>query len=192
MTSFFLVLVVVLVAVALVFGVMALLSGEDPGLSPVEPDGRAVPLPTMRPLVEDDLLSVRFDAALRGYRMEQVDRALRRAAYDVGYKDEMISVLEAEVTALREGRTEEADLLRAARESATQVVPAGTDVAAEAPEVTAVVAADDEVAEVAEVDGAAGSDPADDLVSATATRATGSSSTAAGRTDDGGTGRSGD
>ena len=41
--------------------------------------------------------------------MAQVDQALRRAAYDIGYKDELIGVLEAEVTALREGRTEDAD-----------------------------------------------------------------------------------
>jgi len=119
-----LVLVVVLVVAALVFGVVALLSGDDPGMTPAEPDGRAVPLPANRPLTEEDVTRLRFDTVLRGYRMEQVDRALRRAAYDVGYKDEMIAVLEAEVIALREGREEDAELLRKARESATMAVPA--------------------------------------------------------------------
>ena len=118
MGSFLLVLAVVLVVAALVFGVVALISGEDPGLSNAEPDSRAVPLPNDRPLGESDLTDVRFDTGVRGYRMEQVDRALRRTAYDLGYKEEMIGVLEAEVTALREGRLEEADLLRQARESA--------------------------------------------------------------------------
>jgi hypothetical protein len=50
--------------------------------------------------------------------MGQVDRMLRRTAYDLGYKDEMIAVLEAEVIALREGRSEDAELLRKAREGA--------------------------------------------------------------------------
>ena len=58
--------------------------------------------------------------------MAQVDQALRRAAYDIGYKDELIGVLEAEVTALREGRTEDADVLRQAREAASRPTAAAT------------------------------------------------------------------
>jgi DivIVA domain-containing protein len=90
-----------------------------------EPDGRAVPLPNARSLTEFDLKALRFDVGLRGYRMAQVDRALRRTAYDLGYKDEMIAVLEAEVAALREGRAEDAELLRTARESASGPEPVG-------------------------------------------------------------------
>jgi DivIVA domain-containing protein len=111
-------LAVALVAAALVWGVAVLIQGGDPGLQPAEPDGRAVPLPTVRPLHEADLGSVRFDTAARGYRMAQVDQAIRRAAYDIGYKEELITVLEAEVTALRDGRTEDAEVLRKAREAA--------------------------------------------------------------------------
>jgi DivIVA domain-containing protein len=117
MGSFVLVSIIVLVIAALVFGVFALLSGDDPGLGVVEAD-HVVPLPGNRPLLERDVSALRFDTSLRGYRMVQVDRALRRAAYDIGYKDEMISVLEAEVAALRDGRTEEAELMRKAREDA--------------------------------------------------------------------------
>ncbi|MCW3843669.1 DivIVA domain-containing protein, partial [Micromonospora yasonensis] len=124
-----LLLVVALTVAAVVFGVTVLVSGRDPGLVPVEPDGRAVPLPGGRPLHESDVAEVRFDTALRGYRMAQVDQAMRRAAYDIGYKSELIGVLEAEVTALREGRTEEADALRRAREEA-----AATSPSAEVPE----------------------------------------------------------
>ncbi|MFI6130319.1 DivIVA domain-containing protein [Micromonospora sp. NPDC051141] len=120
-----LLLVVALTVAAVVFGVTVLVSGRDPGLVPAEPDGRAVPLPGGRPLDESDVTGVRFDTALRGYRMAQVDVALRRAAYDIGYKSELIGVLEAENTALREGRTEEADALRRAREEAV-VAGAGT------------------------------------------------------------------
>ncbi|WFE26518.1 DivIVA domain-containing protein [Solwaraspora sp. WMMD791] len=118
MDQFLLVLVAALTVAAVVFGVTVLVTGNDPGLTPVEPDGRAVPLPGTRPLLEQDITRVRFDTAVRGYRMAQVDQALRRAAYDIGYKDELIEVLQAEVAALREGRTEDAEVLRRARDAA--------------------------------------------------------------------------
>ncbi|MFI1191876.1 DivIVA domain-containing protein [Micromonospora sp. NPDC020750] len=125
-----LLLVVALTVAAVVFGVTVLVTGRDPGLVPVEPDGRAVPLPASRPLRESDVGDVRFDTAARGYRMAQVDQALRRTAYDIGYKSELIGVLEAEVTALREGRAADADELRRTREQAA--------VAAEAADATPV------------------------------------------------------
>ena len=117
-------IVVALVVAAIVFGVTVMVGGGDSGLTPVEPDGKAVPLPGDRPLAEDDILATKFDTALRGYRMSQVDQALQRAAYDIGYKGELIGVLEAEVTALREGRVEDADTLRGAREAAIAPPPA--------------------------------------------------------------------
>jgi DivIVA domain-containing protein len=120
-------LVVALVAAALVFGVVTLITGGDQGLEPVEPDGSAVPLPVSRPLTEVDLTALRFDTAMRGYRMAQVDQALRRAAYDLGYKEELINVLEAEVAALREGRVEDAEALRKARESAARPAVPGAE-----------------------------------------------------------------
>jgi DivIVA domain-containing protein len=116
-----------LVVAAIVFGVTVMLSGGDSGLTPAEPDGRALPLPSDRPLGEEDLLRTRFDVALRGYRMSQVDQALQRAAYDIGYKGELIGVLEAEVLALREGRIGDADTLRRAREAAIAPPPDAPD-----------------------------------------------------------------
>ncbi|TCB99672.1 DivIVA domain-containing protein [Micromonospora zingiberis] len=121
MGQLLLLLVVAVTVAAVVFGVTVLATGRDPGLVPTEADGRAVPLPGDRPLRESDVGEVRFDTALRGYRMAQVDQALRRAAYDIGYKTELIGVLEAEVTALREGRTAEADALRSAREQSASL-----------------------------------------------------------------------
>ena len=115
-------IVVALTVAGIVFGVTVMMSGGDSGLTPVEPDGRALPLPGDRPLGEEDVVRARFDTALRGYRMSQVDQALQRAAYDIGYKGELISVLEAAVTALREGRTADADVLRRAREAAAQPI----------------------------------------------------------------------
>lgn len=113
-----LLLVLALTVGAVVFGVMTLVTGGDPGLQPVEPDSRARPLPTDRPLHEGDVGRVTFDVTWRGYRMAQVDQTLRRLAYDVGYKSELINVLEAEISALREGRTEDADTLAEARSAA--------------------------------------------------------------------------
>jgi DivIVA domain-containing protein len=118
MGQLFLFIVVALVVGAIIFGVTVMLGGGDSGLTPVEADGRALPLPSDRPLGEEDVVRTRFDTALRGYRMAQVDQALQRAAYDIGYKGELIGVLEAEVSALREGRTADADVLRRAREAA--------------------------------------------------------------------------
>lgn len=131
MREVLLLLAVVLTVATVVFGVTMLVSGRDPGLVPTEPDGRAVPLPGGRPLAETDVAGVRFDTALRGYRMAQVDEAMRRAAYDIGYKSELISVLEAEVDALRDGRIEEADALRQAREEAAATGPADAATAEE-------------------------------------------------------------
>lgn len=123
-----LLLVAALTVAAVVFGVAVLVTGRDSGLVPAEPDGTAVPLPSTRPLRESDVGQVRFDTALRGYRMAQVDQAMRRAAYDIGYKTELIGVLEAEVTALREGRSADADALLRAREAAAGAHPgAGGD-----------------------------------------------------------------
>ncbi len=112
-----LLLLAVTVAV-IAYLVVWVFTGNDDGLDPEEPDGRAVPLPGSRPLVESDISTLRFDTVARGYRMVQVDAALRRAAYDVGYKQELIDVLEAEVIALRDGRMDDAEALRQARDGA--------------------------------------------------------------------------
>ena len=118
MGQLLLLLVGVLVVAGIGFGVVVLITSGDPGLAPAEPDGRAVPLPAGRPLAEADIAALRFDTALRGYRMAQVDAALRRTAYDLGYKEELITVLMAEVDALRAGRRDDADLLCEARDQA--------------------------------------------------------------------------
>jgi DivIVA domain-containing protein len=151
MATLLLVLVVVLVIAGLVFGVVSLLSGDDPGLVPVDPDGRARPLPNERSLHEGDLQRVRFDVVLRGYRMSQVDRVLRRTAYDLGYKDEMIAVLEAEVAALREGRLGDAEVLRRSRESAASSEP---PVDIQGPDITIWAPAPADVEQVADGDDA--------------------------------------
>jgi DivIVA domain-containing protein len=139
MAEFLLVLIAAVVVGAIGFGVSLLITGDDPGIDGHEPDGRSVPLPSSRPLVEGDVNQLRFDTVIRGYRMNQVDTALRRAGYDIGYKEELIQVLEAEIKALREGRQEDADALRDAREAAAAgaggtAVPEAAAAPAPAPE----------------------------------------------------------
>ncbi|MFI5906421.1 DivIVA domain-containing protein [Dactylosporangium sp. NPDC051541] len=126
MAEFLLVLIAAVVVGAIGFGVSLLITGDDPGIEGHEPDGRSVPLPSSRPLVEGDVNQIRFDTVVRGYRMAQVDTALRRAGYDIGYKEELIQVLEAEIKALREGRQEDADALRDARLAAASGAAAET------------------------------------------------------------------
>jgi DivIVA domain-containing protein len=123
-SQFLLIAAVALTVGAVVFGIAVLITGDDGGLRPVEPAGRGVPLPADRPLTEFDLSQVRFDTAVRGYRMAQVDAAMQRAAYDIGYKDELIKVLQAEIDALREGRLPDAEVLRRAREASLAPVTA--------------------------------------------------------------------
>jgi hypothetical protein len=122
-----LLLVIAVTVGAVVFGVMTLVTGGDPGLRPAEPDTRAKPLPSDRPLVEGDIGRVTFDTAWRGYRMDQIDQTLRRLAYDVGYKSELIEVLQAEITALREGRVDDADTLASTRAAALASRPPVTE-----------------------------------------------------------------
>ena len=157
MGQLLLLLVGVLVVAGIGFGVVVLITSGDPGLAPAEPDGRAVPLPAGRPLAEADIAALRFDTALRGYRMAQVDAALRRTAYDLGYKEELITVLMAEVDALRAGRRDDADLLREARDQALVaaqpapasepaiVIPAGATDADTDAEIDAEIDADEAV-----------------------------------------------
>ena len=132
MAEFLLVLIAAVVVGAIGFGVSLLITGDDPGIEGHEPDGRSVPLPSSRPLVEGDVGQLRFDTVVRGYRMAQVDNALKRAGYDIGYKEELIQVLEAEIKALREGRQEDADALRDARVAAASGASPDSLVASEA------------------------------------------------------------
>ena len=144
-----LLLVIAVTVGAVVFGVMTLVTGGDPGLRPAEPDTRAKPLPSDRPLVEGDIGRVTFDTAWRGYRMDQIDQTLRRLAYDIGYKSELIEVLEAEIVALRDGRIEDADALAHTRAAALNPKPP----------VTAPEAVIELVSEVAPVRAAAEEEP---------------------------------
>lgn len=146
MSEFILVSLVVALACGIAFAIVVLVTGDDPGLTPAVNDGMPADLPNDRPLSESDVLATRFDTGLRGYRTSQVDETVSRLAYDVGFKDELIKVLAGEVSALRAGRTEEADALRDVRRKALGEL--GDDTAATAkmdPEAAPPKRADDDV-----------------------------------------------
>lgn len=130
MADFLLVVIAAFVAAGIVFGIAVLATGGDPGLAAADPDRRPRTLPRDRPLVEPDVAAVRFDTALRGYRMADVDEVLRRVGYDLGYKGELIRVMEAELTALRDGELEQANELQRMR----MVALGRADVSAVGPE----------------------------------------------------------
>jgi DivIVA domain-containing protein len=67
----------VLVAAAILFGVVAFVAGRVEGMAPAPPDeGR--PVPGDRGLTGEDLQLARFPLAVRGYRMHDVDVLLVR------------------------------------------------------------------------------------------------------------------
>ncbi|NUS72340.1 MAG: DivIVA domain-containing protein [Corynebacteriales bacterium] len=66
-----------------VFGGVLFVLGRIPGLSDPVPDGVPRGLPDDRPITAEDVRHVRFDTAPRGYRMDQVDAALRRVSQEL-------------------------------------------------------------------------------------------------------------
>ena len=90
---------VFLLAGIAVIAVVALLAvGRLGELPDVEPDRAPLALPD-RPLVRDDVDSVRFAVGMRGYRMDEVDDVLDRLASEVSERDATIAQLEDQLRA---------------------------------------------------------------------------------------------
>jgi len=77
------VLVVIVVVSALV--VLAVMRGEQ--MAPAYDDRRDVVIPADRPLRADDLGTVRFTTAARGYRMSEVDDLLDRLRAEMAERE---------------------------------------------------------------------------------------------------------
>jgi DivIVA domain-containing protein len=67
---------VVVVAVVIIVAVLAMLAGRLPYDGMAEPVHTTPPVQLPRHPGPDDVAALRFDTALRGYRMDQVDDAL--------------------------------------------------------------------------------------------------------------------
>jgi DivIVA domain-containing protein len=86
---------ILLVGIVVTCGVAALLLGRlGGGLGSPTSTLSHEPLPDDA-LTDDDLEQLRFDVALRGYRMGQVDGVLARLRRELREKDEELSVLRA-------------------------------------------------------------------------------------------------
>lgn len=69
------------VLIVLVLGAVAVVaSGRGDGLQPSYDDRHDVTLPADRPVSAADLREIRFNTAVRGYRMDEVDALLARLA----------------------------------------------------------------------------------------------------------------
>ena len=90
------VVILVLVAVALVVAVLGVASGRLPA-DPMAEAVRSTPDPGLpeHPLAVD-VDAVRFDTALRGYRMDDVDDRLRGLRHDLAERERTLAGLRAE------------------------------------------------------------------------------------------------
>ncbi|MGC5584304.1 DivIVA domain-containing protein [Ornithinimicrobium sp. W1679] len=90
------ILAAVVAVLALGAGLAWLVARADvPGVPPAVTTESAVPLPA-GPLGPDAVHGLRFDQAVRGYRMAQVDAALRRLAEELADRDAQIARLRGE------------------------------------------------------------------------------------------------
>ena len=69
-------------------GVAMVASGRGGSMAPAYDDRPDVGLPDDRPLAAQDLRTVRFPLAVRGYRMSDVDALLARLATELEDRDE--------------------------------------------------------------------------------------------------------
>lgn len=91
------VLLLLLLAVLLAGLAVAALAGRlpVPGVPPPVTT-ESVPPPPAGPISPDDLARARFDLALRGYRMSQVDALLERLQHELAERDAEIARLRGE------------------------------------------------------------------------------------------------
>ena len=69
-------------------GVAMVASGRGGSMAPAYDDRPDLALPEGRPLAAEDLRTVRFPLALRGYRMSDVDAVLARLATELEERDD--------------------------------------------------------------------------------------------------------
>ncbi len=84
----------VVVAIGIVLATVLVAGGRGDGLSAPDVARRRTPLPSDRPLVADDVESVRLGVGFRGYRMDEVDELLDRVVLELAARDDRIAELE--------------------------------------------------------------------------------------------------
>jgi DivIVA domain-containing protein len=92
--DFILTVIAALIVGGLGFGLFTFVAGRDGGLAEPAPDGVAQ-IPDDRPLTAADLDAARFDVAIRGYRMDQVDRLVASSRRTISELEDRVRELEA-------------------------------------------------------------------------------------------------
>lgn len=83
----------IVVAAVVVFGVAAVAMGYGGSITNFAPDWPGRRLPEGRTLRADDITDARFSLAIRGYRMSEVDEALDRLTFEIAQRDARIEQL---------------------------------------------------------------------------------------------------
>ncbi len=78
----------VIVLVVIIGAIAIVASGRGGSMAEVYDDRPDVALPTGRPLTAEDVRSLRFNTAVRGYRMDEVDALLARIEADLIDREE--------------------------------------------------------------------------------------------------------
>ncbi|MGB9376621.1 MAG: DivIVA domain-containing protein [Mycobacteriales bacterium] len=73
---------------AALFAVTLVIGGRTDLMAEMPPDAAPQALPVDRPVRAADVAATRFDRALRGYRMDQVDAVLDRLTAELANRDE--------------------------------------------------------------------------------------------------------
>lgn len=97
----FLFLVVALAVVVAAVTLAVVGGGESAPLPEAGPERLVDPFPLDRPVNRDDVETLRFPLAVRGYRMADVDDALGRLGAEIAERDARIADLEAALDGAR-------------------------------------------------------------------------------------------
>ncbi len=87
MATFLVWLTTAIVVAAAIFAVAASVGGQADLMAEMPPDSVPRGLPDAGPVQAADVAGVRFDRALRGYRMDQVDAVLDRLIAELAARD---------------------------------------------------------------------------------------------------------
>jgi DivIVA domain-containing protein len=125
--AFLLSVIGVLVVGGLLFLGGSLLLGRGETQPPAELDRSPMELPDDRPVVADDIRSLRISPSIRGYRMTEVDWLLDQFAQTLDERDQEIAELRARLIAAHDSARRQQEDAQAAETAAADPPAAAPD-----------------------------------------------------------------